>query len=73
MLGRLRLSVDEAIKAYVKFAGYVFSEKKSPWKDGTFRASRLVDVLKTIVAESEEKDAEARMLDPRETEESCKA
>jgi patatin-like phospholipase/acyl hydrolase len=73
MLGRLRLSADDAIEAYRKFAEHVFSEKKWKGRDGTFKASKLEDAIKNIVAESEDKDAQARMLDPRLVEESCKA
>lgn len=49
LLGRLRLSAAEAIEAYEELAGKVFSEKKAPGKDGTFKASKLEEAVKSVL------------------------
>jgi hypothetical protein len=49
LLGRLRLSVPEAIDKYRILAKQVFSEKKAPGKDGTFKASNLEKAIKGVV------------------------
>lgn len=41
MLFRLKMSIDEAINAYVELAGQVFSEKKWFFQTGSFKATRL--------------------------------
>jgi hypothetical protein len=73
MLGRLRLTVDEAIEQYGEFARHVFSEKKRKGKDGTFKASKLEQAIKKIV-ESYGVDGSAneRMMDPRPADTVCK-
>jgi hypothetical protein len=71
MLGRLRLSVDKAIKAYGAFASKVFSDKKQFWKDGMFKASNLEEAIRAIIQESLI-DPNARMFDPRPSREVCK-
>lgn len=49
LLGRLRLSVPEAIDKYRLLAKQVFSEKKGQGKDGTFKASNLEGAIKETV------------------------
>jgi hypothetical protein len=71
MLGRLRLSVDKAIKAYGDFASKVFSDKKQFWKDGMFKASNLEKAIQAIIRESIG-DPDAPMFDPRPSSEVCK-
>jgi hypothetical protein len=71
MLGRLRMSVDQAIEAYGTFASQVFSERKPPWKDGMFKARNLEKAIKAIIQESTG-DPDARMFDPRPSSEVCK-
>jgi hypothetical protein len=71
MLGRLRLSVDEAIEAYGTFASQVFSDKKQFWKDGMFKASNLEQAIKAIIQVSTG-DPNARMFDPGPSSEVCK-
>lgn len=71
MLGRLRLPVDEAIRAYGRFASEVFSDKKNLWEDGSFRASKLEESFKAIIQESGN-NPDARMFDPRPSNEVCK-
>ncbi|KAG5634305.1 hypothetical protein H0H81_002476, partial [Sphagnurus paluster] len=60
MLGRLGMSVQEAIAAYVRFARTVFSRKKWFFQDGTFKASVLERAIKEIVGRHTG-DTEARM------------
>ncbi|CAE6521937.1 unnamed protein product [Rhizoctonia solani] len=65
MLGRLRMSVSDAIKAYVSLSEGIFSEQKHKWQDGKFKASLLEKYIKQIVSEnSENKDEETRLFDP---------
>jgi hypothetical protein len=49
MLGRLRMSTEEAIAAYAEMAGYVFKEKKMRRKDGLFKATRLEESIKSVL------------------------
>ncbi|KAI9869902.1 MAG: hypothetical protein M1830_004948, partial [Pleopsidium flavum] len=49
LLGRLRLSVREAIDKYRVLSKEVFSDKKSPGKDGTFKASKLEKAIKDVM------------------------
>jgi hypothetical protein len=66
MLGRLRMSVDDAIAAYAKLAKEVFSDVKPKGHEGRFKASKLEDAIKQIVgAHSASKDPEERMKDSR--------
>ncbi|KAH8784081.1 FabD/lysophospholipase-like protein [Hyaloscypha sp. PMI_1271] len=51
LLGRLRLSVPEAIDKYRLLAKQVFSDKKSRGKDGCFKASSLEKAIKDAVEE----------------------
>jgi hypothetical protein len=71
MLGRLRLSVDKAIKAYGDFASKVFSDKKLLWQDGMFKASNLEKAIRAIIQESIG-DPDAHMIDPSPSSEGCK-
>ena len=67
MLFRLRMSVDEAIHAYAKFAKHVFSEQKLFFQDGKFKASRLEEAIMAIIQEalkiSEVESRSVRVLD----------
>jgi hypothetical protein len=49
LLGRLRLSVPEAIDKYRQLAKQVFSDKKPFVKDGKFKASNLEKTIKEVV------------------------
>lgn len=64
MLGRLRMSVDDALRKYAELAKDVFSEKQL-LGDGRFKASKLEEVIKKVVAEQPAAlyNAEARMRD----------
>jgi hypothetical protein len=63
LLGRLRLSVPEAIDKYRLLAKTVFSDKKSLGKDGKFKASNLEKAIKDVVKEKLGPDrAEERMF-----------
>ena len=66
MLFRLQMSIDQAISAYADLASYVFSEKKWPHQEGTFKASRLEEAIAKIIGEAlriEKREAiETRMI-----------
>ncbi|QRV73549.1 patatin-like phospholipase protein [Ceratobasidium sp. AG-Ba] len=49
MLGRLHMSVEDTIKAYVSLSRSIFSETKWPWKEGKFKASLLERAVKMTV------------------------
>lgn len=49
LLGRLRLSVPEAIDKYRQLARQVFSDKKHFVKDGKFKASKLENAIKEVI------------------------
>ncbi|KAJ7085282.1 FabD/lysophospholipase-like protein, partial [Mycena epipterygia] len=65
MLGRLRMSVEDAIGVYDKLAQDVFSETKFIGQEGKFKASRLEDAIKKFVSEkAPSKNPEEPMRDP---------
>ncbi|KAJ7824351.1 hypothetical protein B0H13DRAFT_2290987 [Mycena leptocephala] len=67
MLGRLRMSVKDAVKAYGELSKEVFSDVKSQGSDGRFKASKLEKAIKGIVGTySASQDPEERMKDTRE-------
>lgn len=49
LLGRLRLTVAEAIDKYRQLAGDVFSDRKFLVQDGKFKASKLEKAIKDVV------------------------
>ena len=56
MLGRLKMSVDECIDAYMSLSDKVFQKKRLPMTvkgniQGRFDSEKLVRVVKEIVAE----------------------
>ncbi|KAG9119195.1 hypothetical protein FRC07_005926 [Ceratobasidium sp. 392] len=58
MLGRLRMSVDDVIRAYAKMARQIFSETKWWWKEGRYKASRLEKAINVTVGENTPRDAQ---------------
>ncbi|MCJ1378166.1 hypothetical protein MMC17_001262 [Xylographa soralifera] len=73
LLGRLRLSAAQAIKAYETLARKVFSEKKAKRKDGTFKASKLEEAIKNVVQESL-KNMDAMLYEEKERDsDKCRA
>ncbi|KAJ7888011.1 hypothetical protein B0H13DRAFT_2277448 [Mycena leptocephala] len=67
MLGRLRMSVKDAVKAYGELSKEVFSDVKSQGSNGRFKASKLEKSIKGIVgAHSASHDPEEGMEDTRE-------
>ncbi|KAJ7878244.1 acyl transferase/acyl hydrolase/lysophospholipase [Mycena leptocephala] len=67
MLGCLRMSVKDAMKAYGELSKEVFSDVKSQGSDGRFKASKLEKAIKGIVgAHSASQDPEEGMEDTRE-------
>lgn len=70
MLGRLRMSVDDAIRAYAKLSKKVFSEVK--WVgDGKYKATRLEAAVKEIVKEYTG-NAETGILEYCSTDDCCR-
>ena len=58
------MSAADAIKAYETLAKEVFSEKKAKGKDGTFKASKLEEAIKTVVEKTLGRGrADARMYE----------
>ncbi|KAG9079377.1 hypothetical protein FS749_008570, partial [Ceratobasidium sp. UAMH 11750] len=73
MLGRLRMSVDQAIACYTILSERIFSETKHVWQDGRFKTSSLERVIKQIVHDNTEScDEDARMLDVRPDGTACR-
>ncbi|KAJ7697704.1 FabD/lysophospholipase-like protein [Mycena rosella] len=73
MLGRLRMSVEEAIDKYDRLAQDVFRTTKRLDQDGRFKASRLKAAIKTIVEDhTAPKNADEPMKDPREGDAICR-
>jgi hypothetical protein len=62
MIGRLRMSVDEALQRYESLAEKVFRLGKKRIGDGQFKASILEDAFKKIVREKTG-NAELPMMD----------
>ena len=52
MLGRLRMGVDTAIDVYTNLAQQVFSDPKRGRGDGRFKATKLEEVIKSIVRDT---------------------
>ncbi|CAE6461061.1 unnamed protein product [Rhizoctonia solani] len=51
MLGKLRMTVDEAIDKYLELSKHIFSKKKWIWKEGRYCARNLEWAIQDIVAE----------------------
>lgn len=68
MLGRLRMSVEDALHKYAELSKEVFSESKR-FGDGKFKASKLEAAMKTVIAaqRAASDNVDARMRD----DESC--
>jgi 16S rRNA A1518/A1519 N6-dimethyltransferase RsmA/KsgA/DIM1 with predicted DNA glycosylase/AP lyase activity len=77
MLGRLRLTVDDAIDQYGQLARQVFSKRKKKLrasdKDLMFKANELEEAIKKIVKSyGLEGSADEQMMDPRPVDQVCK-
>ncbi|QRV73665.1 patatin-like phospholipase protein [Ceratobasidium sp. AG-Ba] len=73
MLGRLRMSVDEAIACYTLLSERIFSETKHKWQDGRFKTSNLERTIKQIVHDhTADRDEDTRMSDLRPDGASCR-
>lgn len=70
MLGRLRMSVDDAIRAYTALAKKVFSKVKM-FGDGKYKATNLEAAVREIVGKYAH-DAETTMLDVRPKDDICR-
>lgn len=72
MLGRMHMSVDDTIKAYVKLSKKVFADPASgAAADGRYKASNLEEAVREIVKEYAG-DAEAGIMDPRSRDNICR-
>lgn len=72
MLGRLQMTIPEAIKQYSYLAERVFSEQKHSWQDGKFKATALEEAIKEVVRNySPSGDPEEKMLDEH-SKDGCK-
>ena len=70
MLGRLRMSTEDALKRYNVIAGRIFSKENKKWKmkNGTFKASTLEKQVEQLAAEEVQKLVPAETTgDTRET------
>ena len=56
MLFRLQMSIDAAIRAYIRLAEHVFSEKKWFFQEGTFKATRLEEAMVSIIQQEEQEE-----------------
>ncbi|KAJ7367478.1 hypothetical protein DFH08DRAFT_927989 [Mycena albidolilacea] len=66
MLGRLRMSVEDAVNAYGQLAKEVFSDVKPLGSDGRFKASKLEKAIKQIVrTRSASQNPEEKLEDTR--------
>ncbi|KII83259.1 hypothetical protein PLICRDRAFT_58481 [Plicaturopsis crispa FD-325 SS-3] len=74
MLGKLQLTVDEAITCYNELVETVFSDVKLRSKSGNIlKATKLEETLKAIVKRhSKNQDAGTLMIDPETEDELCK-
>ncbi|KAJ6614228.1 FabD/lysophospholipase-like protein [Mycena sp. CBHHK59/15] len=64
MLGRLRMTVEDAISAYGRLSGDIFSEVKPVGSNGKFKATKLENGFKQVVREySVSNDSEEEMRD----------
>ncbi|KAF8594149.1 FabD/lysophospholipase-like protein [Ceratobasidium sp. AG-I] len=57
MLGRLRMSIEAAIKAYVRLGQEIFEPKKWIWKEGRYKASNLEKAIQRIVGQAQNEEA----------------
>ena len=71
MLGRLGMSVAEAIACFGTLAKTVFSDVKRIGGEGRFRATKLEQVIKEVVRERTGHPDE-RMMDTRAEGKGCK-
>ena len=70
MLGRLGMSVTEAIASYETLAGRVFSDVKR-FGEGKFKARKLEEIIKEVVRDRTRQE-DACMLDNRPEGNGCK-
>ncbi|KAG5651700.1 hypothetical protein H0H81_007733 [Sphagnurus paluster] len=71
MLGRLGMSVEEAIQEYLNLAKRVFSKKKWFFQDGAYKARVLESVFKEVIAKHLDGDSDELMQGSMERT-SCK-
>ena len=67
MLFRLRMSIDEAIRAYITLTKHDSSAQKGVFNEGNYSTSRLEEAIATVIQEAlqigEVESRSVRMLD----------
>lgn len=71
MLGRLGMSLDEAIRAYSALVEEVFSHPKYTFWNGKFRSTLFEQTIKDIVAKQTHSE-DTKMLDDGPQSSGCK-
>lgn len=73
MLGRLRMSVDQAIEEYRNLSKEVFGEKKMFFSDGSFKATNLQKAIQSVVQRYDPRGGpNAKLLQPDLEDGGCK-
>ena len=73
MLGRLRMTTEQARDEYIELAKNVFGRRKRVIGDGAFKATKLKEAVKDVVRRyGGNSSPEEPMLDPR-SDVVCKA
>lgn len=70
MLGRLHMSIEDAVEEYRQLAVAVFSEKKSMTSEGSYKASTFEKMVQVIV-QKYGTDLNKTLFDPQ-NESPCK-
>lgn len=69
MLGRFRMTMDEALQEYNKLASKMFSETKWGFQKSRFKAKNLEDAIKSIIqTKGTSGDPDERMFSPTQDE-----
>lgn len=73
MLGRLGMTVEEALKKYGEFSKDIFYKRKLFWQDGSYKATKLKEaVCKTVQEYGIAEDEQEKLLSQAIGRESCK-
>ena len=70
MLGRLRMTVREAIDSYSHLSQVIFGKKQTRFRSSKYSAKKFESVIKTLVAAKLDGDEDAKMRE--EEDPSCK-
>lgn len=64
MLGRLQMTVEQAIGEYDNLSKVVFGKKKPFFLDGKFKATNLENAIKGIIQKYSGEDSNAKLFAP---------